>query len=79
VRDASTTACSGRQRSKTIQTSTLRSHFSPNFPTEVDQVDNRKVLDLIPLYNFHKGRMGFFSTIFAQIASKVCCFLGACE
>jgi hypothetical protein len=43
----------------------------------VDQVDNRKVVDLIPVYNFYKGCMGFFSTIFAQIACQVCCFLGA--
>jgi hypothetical protein len=73
------TACSGRQRPKTIQTSTLRSRFAPNFPTEVDQVDNRKVVDLIPLYNFYKGRMGFFSTIFAQELCQVGSFLGAGE
>jgi hypothetical protein len=40
---------------------------------------NTKVVDLLILYNFYKGRMAFFSTICAQIASKVCCFLGACE
>jgi hypothetical protein len=41
VRDVDTMARSGCQRPKTIQTSTLRSRFSTNFPTEVDQVDNR--------------------------------------
>jgi hypothetical protein len=46
---------------------------------EVDRVVNRKVVDLIPLYNFYKGRMGFFSTIFAQIACQAGCFLGADE
>jgi hypothetical protein len=79
VRDASATVRSGRQRPKTNQTSTLRSRFSPNFSTEVDQVDNRKVVDLVFLYNFCKGRRVFFSTIFAQIGCQVGCFLGVGE
>jgi hypothetical protein len=45
----------------------------------VDQGINSKVVDIPSLYNFYKGRMEFFSTIFAQKASKVCCFLGASE
>jgi hypothetical protein len=32
---------------------------------------NRKVIDLTTLYNFHKGRMVFFSTDFAQIVAKL--------
>jgi hypothetical protein len=42
-----------------------------NFEIEVDQVVNRKVVHLPSLNNFHKGRMGFFSTICAQIACQV--------
>jgi hypothetical protein len=45
----------------------------------VVQAVNSKVVDLLTLYNFHKGRMAFFSTIFAQIGCQVGCFLGADE
>jgi hypothetical protein len=38
---------------------------------EVLQVVNRKVVGLNTLYNFHKGRIVFFSTDFAQIAAKL--------
>jgi hypothetical protein len=38
---------------------------------EVLQVVNRKVVDLTTIYNFHKGRMVFFSTDFAQTAAKL--------
>jgi hypothetical protein len=34
-------------------------------------VVNRKVVDLTTLYNFYKGSMVFFSTVFAQIAAKL--------
>jgi hypothetical protein len=40
---------------------------------------NSKVVDLLTLYNFHKGRMAFFSTIFAQFGCQVADFLGASE
>jgi hypothetical protein len=45
----------------------------------VGRVINNKVVDLLILYHFHKGRMAFFSTIFAQIGCQASCFLGACE
>jgi hypothetical protein len=32
---------------------------------------HRKVVDLTTLYNFHKGRMVFFSMDFAQNAAKL--------
>jgi hypothetical protein len=32
---------------------------------------NKKVVDLTTLYNFHKGRLVFFSTDFAQNAAKL--------
>jgi hypothetical protein len=54
-------------------------HFAPNFSTEVVQAVNSKVVNLLILYIFYKGHIWFFSTIFAQIASKLCCFLGASE
>jgi hypothetical protein len=38
---------------------------------EVLKVMNRKVVDLTTLYNFHKGRIVFFSTDFAQTAAKL--------
>jgi hypothetical protein len=38
---------------------------------EVHKAVNRKVVDLITLYNFYKGRMVFFSTDFAQTAAKL--------
>jgi hypothetical protein len=45
----------------------------------VHQGLNRKVVDQLTLYNFYEGRMGFFSTIFAQIACQDADFLGASE
>jgi hypothetical protein len=41
--------------------------FTPNFPTKVGRVINRKVVDLLFLYNFRKRHRVFFSTICAQI------------
>jgi hypothetical protein len=52
--------------------------FFSKILTEVVQGVDSKVVDLIILYNFYKGRMAFFSTLCAQIASKVCYFLGTC-
>jgi hypothetical protein len=34
---------------------------------------NRKVVDLITLYNFYKGSIVFFSTVFTQIAATFEC------
>jgi hypothetical protein len=53
--------------------------FTPNFSTEVGRVINRKVVDLLILYNFHKGRMAFFPTIFSQFGCQVADFLGVGE
>jgi hypothetical protein len=53
--------------------------FSKKLNCVVDKHLNTKAADLLILYNFYKGHMAFFSTNCAQIASKVCCFLGACE
>jgi hypothetical protein len=47
------------------------------FETQVDQVINSKVVDLLFLYNFGKGHRVFFSTICAQIGCQD--FLGASE
>jgi hypothetical protein len=38
---------------------------------EVHKVLNRKVVDLTTLYNFHKGRIVFFSMDFAQFEAKL--------
>jgi hypothetical protein len=43
----------------------------------VPQDVNGKVVDLVTLYNFYKGRMTFFSTNCAQIACQVGRFMGA--
>jgi hypothetical protein len=59
--------------------SPVRLLFSPKRWTEVHQGLNRKVVDLASLYNFYKWCMGFFSTIFAQIACQDADFLGASE
>jgi hypothetical protein len=40
---------------------------------------NSKVVDPLILYNFHKWRMGFFSTNCAQFECQDGCFLGASE
>jgi hypothetical protein len=53
--------------------------FTPNFSTVVGRVINSKVVDLLILYNFYKGRMAFFSTIFAKFSCQVGRFLGASE
>jgi hypothetical protein len=45
----------------------------------VHQGLNKKVVDLASLYNFYKGRMGFFYTICAQNACQDGRFLGADE
>jgi hypothetical protein len=39
--------------------------FTPNFPTKVGPTVNRKVADLLFLYNFYKGCIGFWSMDFA--------------
>jgi hypothetical protein len=43
---------------------------------KVVQAVNSKVVDLLTLYNFYKGSMAFFSTIFAQFGCQVADFLG---
>jgi hypothetical protein len=59
--------------------SLLRPRLSQKFPTKVHLEVNGKVGDLTTLYNFYKGRMGFFSTICAQNACQLGCFHGANE
>jgi hypothetical protein len=49
------------------------------FATEVIQSLNTKVVDPVLLYNFHKGRRAFFSTIFVQFECQDHWFLGAGE
>jgi hypothetical protein len=49
------------------------------FETQVDQVTNNKVVELLFLYNFGKGHRVFFSTICAQIGRQDGRFLGADE
>jgi hypothetical protein len=66
-------------RVQVFQGSSVWLSFSQNFSTEVDQVVNRKVVVCSTIYNFYKVRIGVFSTNFAQISSKLCCFLGAGE
>jgi hypothetical protein len=39
--------------------------------TEVNQVNNRKVVDLTTLYHFQKGQMGFFSKDFEEKACQL--------
>jgi hypothetical protein len=39
---------------------------TPKSCIKVHQTLNTKVVDLKPIYNFHKGYMGFFSLDFAQ-------------
>jgi hypothetical protein len=50
--------------------------ISPDFWTEVHQSVNNKVVDQWPLYNFHKGRQMFWSTVWAGTSSKVRDFHG---
>jgi hypothetical protein len=45
--------------------------FSQNFWIEVQYVVNRKFVDPITLYNFHKGRLVFFSTDFAGTSCQL--------
>jgi hypothetical protein len=40
---------------------------------------NSKVVDQLTLYHFHKGRLAFFSIVFAQFACQVAEFLGSSE
>jgi hypothetical protein len=68
-----------RSGANLFQGSTVDHGVSHDFETEVVQVVNRKFVDLIPLYNFCKGRMVFCSTIFAQKACQDADFLGASE
>jgi hypothetical protein len=53
-----------------ISNGPVQMQISPNFPTKVHQGVNRKVVDLVFLYNFCKGRRVFFSTTFAQFAGQ---------
>jgi hypothetical protein len=54
-----------RSVSKLFQVRPLQARFSLKFCTEVHKVVNRKDVDLTTLYNFYKGLMVFFSTVFA--------------
>jgi hypothetical protein len=50
---------------------------TPYFLTEVNKVINSKVVDLLILYHFHKGRIAFFSTFSAQFGCQDAEFLGS--
>jgi hypothetical protein len=56
-RDIAHTRVWARSGANLFQGSTVDHGVSHDFETEVVQVVNRKVVDLIPLYNFCKGRM----------------------
>jgi hypothetical protein len=60
----------GANQRGSISNGPVQTRISPNFPTKVDQGVNRKVVDLVFLYNFYKGRRVFSSTIFAQFACQ---------
>jgi hypothetical protein len=45
----------------------------------VDQVINSKVVDLLILYHFHKGRIAFFTLVFAQLGCQDAEFLSSRE
>jgi hypothetical protein len=68
-------------RAGTVPTSSgsIQLRFTPKFSTEVGRVINSKVVDLLILYHFHKGRMAFFSTICAQIGCQDAEILGSSE
>jgi hypothetical protein len=70
---------SQRRVPETFSSSPVWPTKTPKSWTEVVQAVNSKVVDLRILYNFHKGRMAFFSTICAQIACQDGRFLGADE
>jgi hypothetical protein len=53
--------------------------FTPIFSTEVNKVINSKVVDLLILYHLHKGRIAFFSVVFAQIGCQDAEFLSSGE
>jgi hypothetical protein len=53
--------------------------ISPDFWTEVHQRTYTKVVDLLTLYNFYKGRQVFTSTVWAGTTGKVHVFQGANE
>jgi hypothetical protein len=52
---------------QTIRFSRVPTKVSPKFSTKVHQAINSKVVDVLILYHFHKGRLAFFSIIFAQL------------
>jgi hypothetical protein len=68
----------GRSACFAVQHSTVWPPITQNFETEVDQEINSKVVDLLILYHFHKGRIAF-STIFAQIECQDAKILGSSE
>jgi hypothetical protein len=59
--------------------STVWPPITQNFETKVDKEINSKVVDLLILYHFHKGRIAFFSTMFAQIECQDATILGSSE
>jgi hypothetical protein len=67
---ARATSSVGANRRGSISNGPVQTRISPNFPTKVDQGVNRKVVDLVFLYNFYKGRRVFSSTIFAEFACQ---------
>jgi hypothetical protein len=56
---------------ETILLSLCLSTIFSKICTEVQQVMNRKVVDLTILYNFYKGHIVFFSTNFAEKACQL--------
>jgi hypothetical protein len=64
---------------RTIRFSRVQTRFSPKSSTKVHQAINNKVVDQLTLYHFHKGRLAFFSIIFAQIGCQNAEFLGSSE
>jgi hypothetical protein len=49
-------------------------NFAPNFSTEVVQEVNSKVVNLLILYIFYKGRIWFFSTILHKLQANFAVF-----
>jgi hypothetical protein len=54
----------------TFQTDPVQARFSPKNCIKVHKAMNRKLVDLTTLYNFHKGRLVFFSTDFVGTSAK---------
>jgi hypothetical protein len=70
---------SGHSACFAFQHSPVWPPITQNSTTEVDQVINSKVVDLLILYHFHKGCIACFSTISAQIGCQDAEFLGSSE